>query len=255
MATDPLFLLVGWLTVLTVSVGKGAFGGGLAMLGIPLLSLVTDPISAAIMMSPLVAFMDVFAIGAFGPSTWSKQDLLWLLPGMLVGIALGTAVVGFVDARIVSLIIAAITLAFTGHYFLRGRLAEPGRMPVSPAVALAAGTASGFTTFVAHAGGPPVAMYLLARGVPKTVFAGTNVAFFIFANFLKLPSYVALGWSRPWIFVAAAALSPTVPLGIWLGKRLHDRLPQRTLFFWCYVVLAAAALKLLVDALRALLAW
>ena len=70
-------------------------------------------------------------------------------------------------------------------------------MPVRPALAVVAGTASGFTTFVAHAGGPPVAMYLLARGVPKTVFAGTNVAFFILANVLKLPSYVALGWNRP----------------------------------------------------------
>jgi hypothetical protein len=253
MATDPLFLLVGWLTVLTVSVGKGAFGGGLAMLGVPLLSLAVDPIAAAIMMSPLVAFMDIFAIGAFGPSTWSKKDLLWLLPGLGLGVTIGTAVVGFVDPRIVTLIIAVVTLGFTGHYFLRGRLAEPGRMPISPALAVVAGAASGFTTFVAHAGGPPVAMYLLARGVPKAIFAGTNVAFFIFANFLKLPSYVALGWGRPWIFVAAAMLSPTVPLGIWVGKRLHDRLPQRRLFFWCYVVLAGAALNLLVDALRALL--
>jgi uncharacterized membrane protein YfcA len=253
MATDPFFLLVGWLTVLTVSVGKGAFGGGLAMLGIPLLSLAVDPIAAAIMMAPLVAFMDVFAVGAFGPSTWSRKDLLWLLPGLLAGIAIGTAVVGFVDPRIVALVIAAVTLGFTAHYFLRGRLAAPGRLPVSPALALAAGTASGFTTFVAHAGGPPVAMYLLARGLPKTVFAGTNVAFFVFGNVLKLPSYVALGWGRPGVFWAAAALAPAVPLGVWLGKRLHDRLPQNTLFFWCYVVLGTAALKLLFDAVRALL--
>jgi uncharacterized membrane protein YfcA len=205
-------------------------------------------------MSPLVAFMDIFAINAFGPSTWSKRDLAWLLPGMLAGIAIGTAVVGFVDGRIVTLVIAVITLGFTGHYFFRGRLSEPGSMAVSPPLAVVAGTASGFTTFVAHAGGPPVAMYLLARGVPKTVFAGTNVAFFIFANFLKLPSYIALGWNRPWIFAAAAALAPMVPVGIWVGKRLHDWLPQRRLFFWCYIILAGAALKLLHDALRALLA-
>ena len=253
MASDPFFLLVGWLTVLAVAVGKGAFGGGLAMLGVPLLSLAVDPIAAAIMMAPLVAFMDVFAVGAFGPSTWSKKDLAWLLPGLLAGIAIGTAVVGFVDPRIVALVIAIVTLGFTAHYFLRGRSAEPGRMPVSPPLALAAGAASGFTTFVAHAGGPPVALYLLARGVPKTVFAGTNVAFFVFGNVLKLPSYVALGWSRPGVFWAAAALAPAVPIGVWLGKRLHDRLPQAKLFFWCYVVLGLAALKLLFDALRALL--
>jgi uncharacterized membrane protein YfcA len=254
MAIDPWFLCVGLITVFAVSIGKGAFGGGLAMLGVPLLSFAIEPIPASIMMSMLVAFMDIFAIGAFGPSTWSKPDLAWLLPGLAVGIGIGTAIVAFVDSRIVALLIAIITLSFTAHYFLRGRLAAPGARPVSRALAVIAGAASGFTTFVAHAGGPPVAMYLLSRGVPKTMFAGTNVAFFIFANMLKLPSYVTLGWGRWWIFWGAAALAPAVPLGIWVGKRLHDRLPQRTLFFWCYIVLAGAAAKLLFDALRSLLA-
>lgn len=254
MASDPWFLFVGLITIFTVSVGKGAFGGGLAMLGVPLLSFAVEPIPASIMMSMLVAFMDIFAIGAFGPSTWSKQDLAWLLPGLAVGIGIGTAIVAFVDARIVTLLIAVITLSFTAHYFLRGRLAPAGTMAVSPLVGIVAGTASGFTTFVAHAGGPPVAMYLLARGVPKTMFAGTNVAFFLFANLFKLPSYVTLGWGRWWIFFGAAMLAPAVPLGIWAGKRLHDRLPQQTLFFWCYIILGAAAGKLMFDALRSLFA-
>ena len=42
-------------------------------------------------------------------------------------------------------------------------------------------------------------------------------------------------------------------IGVWLGKRLHDRLPQQRLFFWCYLLLAVAAVKLLVDAMKALL--
>ena len=167
MPIDAPFLLVGTLTILAVSVGKGAFGGGLAMLGVPLLSLVIDPIDAAILLAPLVAFMDLFALNAFGRSTWSKPDLAWLLPGLGVGVALGTAVVALVDPRWVTLLIAAVTLSFGAHYFLRGRLALPGMRPVAPALALLAGTASGFTTFVAHAGGPPLTMYLLRRGLDK----------------------------------------------------------------------------------------
>jgi hypothetical protein len=34
---------------------------------------------------------------------------------------------------------------------------------------LIAGTASGVTTMIAHAGGPPLALYLLRRGLPKEV--------------------------------------------------------------------------------------
>jgi len=38
------------------------------------------------------------------------------------------------------------------------------------------------------------------------------------------------------------------------GKYLHDRLDRRRLCFWCYLLLTAAALKLLYDAVRALAA-
>lgn len=253
MTLDLPFLLVGWATILVVSVGKGAFGGGLAILGVPLLSLVVDPITATILVAPLVAFMDLFALAAFRVATWSLADLAWLMPGLVVGIAIGNAVLVLVDPRIVALVIALVTLAFTCDYFLRGRRAEPRGRPVSPGLALVAGTASGFTTFIAHAGGPPVAMYLLARGLPKTVLAGTTVALFALGNLAKLPTYGALGWNRPGVVAGVLALAPTVPVGVWLGKRLHDALPQRQLYAWCYAVLALAATKLLADAVAGLL--
>jgi len=253
MPSDPLFYLVGWATTLLMGIGKGAFGGGLAILGIPLLALVVDPLQAAIMVALLVAAMDLVAIGSFGASTWSKRDLAWLIPGLITGIAIGYAVFLIVDARIVTLTIGLITLAFTGHWFLRGRVAPPGQLPVSPPLALLAGTASGFTTFVAHAGGPPVAMYLLARGLSKTAFVGTTIAFFMLGNLLKLPPYLALGLKQPQALWAALALLPAAPIGVWIGRWLHERLDQKRLFFACYLLLAVAALKLTADAALALL--
>lgn len=253
MPSDPLFYLVGWATTLLIAIGKGAFGGGLAILGIPLLALVTDPLSAAIIVAMLVAAMDLFALQSFGRATWSKPDLIWLLPGLLAGIGIGYLVFRLVDARIVTLIIGLTTLGFTAHWFAKGRLAAPGASPVRRGLALIAGTASGFTTFVAHAGGPPVAMYLLARGLSKTLLVGTTVAFFTLGNWLKLPPYLALGIDRPEALWAALALAPAAPVGVWLGRIVHERLEQRTLFFWCYVLLGIAALKLVGDATLALL--
>jgi uncharacterized protein len=254
MTLDPHVLLLGLATTFVIAVGKGAFGGGLAMLGIPLLSLGIEPVDAAIIVAPLVAFMDVFALGAFGPATWSKQDLVWLLPGLAAGIGVGAAVFALVDARLVALLIGAITLLFCAEYFLRGRRAEPKNLPVSRPLALLAGAASGFTTFIAHAGGPPTAMYLLRRGVSKTVYAGTTVALFAIANFLKLPPYLALGWSKSGVLLAALCFAPAVPFGVYVGKVLHDRMPARRLFFWCYLLMAAAAGKLFIEAIRSLAA-
>lgn len=253
MPSEPLFYLIGWATTLLVAIGKGAFGGGLAILGVPLLALVADPLQAAIMVALLVAAMDLFAIGSFGVSSWSKPDLAWLIPGLVAGIAIGYAVFLIVVARIVTLIIGVVTLAFTAHWFARGRLSPAGRMPLSPPLALLAGTAAGFTTFVAHAGGPPVAVYLLARGLPKAAFVGTTIAFFMLGNLVKLPPYLALGLKQPEAIWAALALLPAAPLGVWLGRWLHDRLDQKRLFFACYLLLAGAALKLTVDAALALL--
>lgn len=253
MPTEPLFYLVGWATTLLVGIGKGAFGGGLAILGVPLLALVVDPLQAAIMVALLVFAMDIVAIGSFGASTWSKPDLAWLIPGLVAGIGIGYAVFVLVDPRIVTLIIGLVTLAFTAHWFARGRLAPAGRLPVSRPLALLAGTASGFTTFVAHAGGPPVAIYLLARGLSKTAFVGTTIAFFMLGNLMKLPPYLALGLKQPQVLWAALALLPAAPLGVLIGRWLHHRLDQKRLFFACYLLLGAAALKLTADAALALL--
>ena len=93
-------------------------------------------------------------------------------------------------------------------------------------------------------------LYFLA----KSAFAGTTVAIFTLGNLLKLPPYLQLGLKAPHTLWAALALAPVVPLGVWIGKALHDRIAQKTLFFWCYCLLAVAALKLVFDAARALAA-
>jgi hypothetical protein len=241
MHLDPWFLLVGWATVLVISLGKGAFGGGLAMLGVPLMSLVMSPVEAAILIAPLVALMDVFAVGAFGPSTWSKPDL-----GLAAarprhrhrdrsrGRGAGRSGAGRAHHR-------------PDHAGLHRAL-----LPERPDGG--AGDAPGFARARRHRrrclglhdlrgafGRTAVALYLLRRGLDKSLFAGTNVAFFTVGNVLKLPPYLALGWDKPQVWLGALALTPAVPLGVWLGKRLHDRLEQKTLFFWCYAVLGLAA--------------
>jgi len=236
-----------------VALGKGAFGGGLAILGIPLLALVVDPVMAAIMVAPIVSVSDMFALGAFPPRTWSWPDMIWLAPGMLVGLALGWLFFVEVNPRIVALGIAIVIVWFAARYLLQVRKKPVSEAPVSPAKALAAGAAAGFTTFISHAGGPPVAVYLLPRGLPKTIYAGTTVALFTMCNAIKLLPYLTIGLHRPEALWAAAALSPALPLGVWVGKLMHDRLDEKRLYFWCYILVGIAGLKMLFDSVRALM--
>jgi uncharacterized membrane protein YfcA len=247
MPTDPFFYLIGLPAIFLVSLGRGAFGGGLAILGVPLLALAVDPVSAAFMMAPIVSASDPFTVWVFPPRTWSMSDLRWLGPGMVAGLCLGAVFVAEVDPRIVAFGISIVILSFTARYFLRGHGAPARHTPVNPVLAFVCAGLSGFTTFISHAGNPPIAYYLLPRGLPKTVFAGTMIALFLVANTVKLAFYLWLNGSDLRLLLMAAALMPAVPLGVWAGKRLHDHLDQKRLYFWCYLLVGAAGLRLFVD--------
>lgn len=252
--TDPFFYVVGLTTVFIIAVGKGAFGGGLATLGVPLLSLVMPPIEAAIIVAPIAVLTDVFAFGNYRLSNASKPDLLWFIPAMLVGVALGYFFFVLIDPRLVNVGIGAIAFIFAVDWFVRARTKpEHTEHSLSPALASVSGGIFGFTSFVAHGGGPVLAAYLLYRGLNKTLFVGTSIVIYALVNILKLFPYLLLGAAKPAVLVHAALLAPVVPLGVWLGAHFHNRLDQKRLFFWCYAILLFASAKLLFDAVRSLM--
>jgi uncharacterized membrane protein YfcA len=241
-ATTILIVFAG---VFLICFMKGAFGGGFSIIGIPLLSIVMDPVTAGGLLAPLFIAMDLFALRYWKPSTWSKPDLALLVPGLLFGIGLGYLLFRVVDHRAVTIIMAVITLTFVGLWFAGG--SEVTVRPRSSPKAVAAGLASGVTTMVAHSGGPPLAMYLLPRGLSKEVYAGTTSLFFTVGNAVKAVPWLLL--VRPtgniWILMAICLLA--VPVGVWSGWRLHGALDQRQVFRICYGLLIVTALKLLWD--------
>ena len=250
---DFLFYLIGLPAVFVIGLGKGAFGGGLAIIGVPLLALVTDPVDAAIIVAIVSSTTDVFAVKAFPMRTWSWPDIVWVAPGMVVGIGLGALFFVLVDPRILALGIALVTVSFAARYFLRRRSKPAAHAPVSPGKALLFGTIGGFTTFISHAAAPPLSVYLLPRGPPKSVYAGTMVALLTFSNTFKIVPYLWFSVQRPEALWQALPLLPAIPLGVWIGKLMHDRLDADRLYFWCYLLVAAAGLKLLIDSALKLL--
>jgi len=91
---------------------KGAFGGGFAIVGIPLLSLVMDPVTAGGLLAPLFVATGLYALRYWKPSTWSKPDLKLLLPGLVAGIGLGYVLFRVLDHRAVAIAMAVVSLIF-----------------------------------------------------------------------------------------------------------------------------------------------
>jgi uncharacterized membrane protein YfcA len=231
--------------VFLIAFMRGAFGGGFAIVGIPLMSLVTDAVTAGALLAPLFVAMDVVAIRYWKPSTWSKPDLAVLVPSLVVGIGLGYLTLSVLDGRAVAVVVALVTLAFAGLWFRGG-----GRVTMRPrsvSKGIAAGLGSGVTSMMAHSGGPPLAMYLLPLGMTKELYAGTTSIYFTVANCTKAVPWLLLAKlnSAAWTLMAISLVA--VPTGVWVGWRLHQRLDQHRLYQACYGLLIVTALKLLWD--------
>ncbi|PLW83415.1 hypothetical protein CWI75_07105 [Kineobactrum sediminis] len=201
-------------------IAKGGFGGAIAMMSVPLMSLVMSPTQAAAILLPILVVMDGFAIKTYW-GVFDRRALVLLLPGALVGIALGYLTAGAVNESYMRILIGAMALLF-GLQRLLGSSAGAGtEHRLLPAGFF--GTLAGFTSFSIHAGGPPFTLYLLPKGLPPLLFAGTAVVFFAVVNVVKLVPYYALGQFNTTNLLYSLVLVPLAPVGVKLGHYLVKR--------------------------------
>ncbi len=249
MITDPWFYAAAIPAVLLMGMSKGGFGGGLGTLAVPLIALVISPVQAAGILLPILCLMDLFSLWAYR-CRWIREEVRVLVPASLVGIGVGTILFGYLSASIIRLLVGVVAVVFTAHYLWSWRSGKQERLPDYPRrVGVAAGAIAGFTSFIAHAGGPPVSMYLLRRPLDRTDFVATTVLFFTVVNYTKLLPYAWLGQLSGGNLLTSLALAPLAPIGVLTGVYLHRRVSDRFFFGIVYVLLAAVGIKLVWDGL------
>ncbi len=242
------FYPVAFVAILLTGIAKGGFGGGSGGLAVPLMSMFIAPPEAAGIMLPILCAMDLFGVHAYRRS-WSRAHLRALLPGALLGIGAGALAFGALPVNAIRLLLGLIAITFTlNNWFtltarITARMSKPGR--VAGAVW---GAVAGFTSTLAHAGGPPFAIYMLPQRVDKTLFVGTSVVFFLIVNYVKLVPYAFLGQLNAPNLTTALIFAPLAPLGIWLGVWLHNRVSEPAFYNVSYTVLLLTGIKLVWDA-------
>lgn len=249
MITDPWFYLAAVPAVLIAGVSKGGFGAGLGMLAVPMMALILPPVQVAAIMLPILCLMDLVGVWAYWRK-WEPSVLARLSLAAVVGIALGALFFHVMEAWMIRLLIGLIALGFTANY-LRNRLSRKAAGARKPGHVSGWfwGAVSGFTSFTAHAGGPPVNIYLLPLGLPKTQYQATTVGFFLLVNYVKLVPYTALGLFTSQNLATSAALFPVAVAGILSGIWLHNRVPGKLFYTACYLFLAFTGVKLVYDGL------
>ena len=249
MITDPWFYLVAVPAVLLFGIAKGGFGGAFGLLAVPLMALVVSPLQAAAVLLPILCVMDLIGLWAYR-GRWLWPELRILAPASLIGIAAGTLVFGYMSAAIVKLCIGLVAVAFAAHYYLgsnRESASDPAYFPRS--VGIIAGAVGGFTSFIAHAGGPPISIYLLRRPLDRFDFVATAVLLFAVINYVKLIPYAWLGQLSTENLTTSFLLAPLAPIGVYAGVWLTRVVSNAFFFRFMYAALLVVGGKLLWDGL------
>ncbi|MGH1465465.1 MAG: sulfite exporter TauE/SafE family protein [Cognatishimia sp.] len=214
-------------------------------MSVPLMSLFVAPQFAAAVLMPILLAMDILVVWRHR-QTWDRRIVLGLLPAALVGLALGSAIFQFMDIDLLRLVIGLLAAFFVLQFLISKRAPRKSHPPYAPLV-WGLGMISGFASFVAHAGGPPVKGYLLQQNLEKTWFVGTNTVFFFSLNFIKTIAYGATGALSTSSLLTSATLAPVLFLGVLMGARLHAFIKQDLFVKIVYGFLALTAVKLLAE--------
>ena len=247
MITDPWFYAIAIPAVLLMGLSKSGFGAGLGSLATPLLALAVPVPQAAAIMLPLLLVMDAVGVKALFLQR-DRQLIRLLLPAGLLGTVLGTLSFGVLSSKTVAGIVGALTLLF-----LAQRLLFPPRADAKPPprwLGFGLGIASGFTSFVAHAGSPPVSAYVLPLRLAPITFTATMATFFAAVNLSKWIPYAWLGLIDGRNLVTSLVLVPLAPVGVWIGVRMVPHIPQKLFYQLVYGGMLLTGTKLLWDGLR-----
>jgi len=242
--TDPWFYAVAVPAVLLMGVSKSGFGSGFGSLVVPMMALVVTVPQAAAIMMPLLFVMDVLGMAAFRKDL-NRRLLRFMVPFALMGTVLGAVLFRVVDARVVAGVVGVLTLLF-----LAQRLLWPPRADAPPPpkwLGAILTVTSGFTSFVAHAGGPPINAYVIPLRLKPIEFTATMAFLFFVVNMSKWLPYAWLGLLDWRNLATSVVLLPLAPLGVWLGVRMARRINPRWFYRIIYIGMFLTGVKLVWD--------
>jgi hypothetical protein len=252
-------LSVAILAALFIGLSKAGFGGGLGMLTTPLCVLAFGPKDAIGILLPLLCTGDLFSIYHYW-GKWERKNLVYLLPGVVVGVVIGVQLIGRFSARELNLAIGLLAVAFVTFQLVKDAVFRAeGAFEPSHAFGIPCGIASGITSTFAHGAGPVVSMFLIPQRLPKVTYVGTTVLVFTWINWIKLPFYcldrnwVDWGWV-PSVGIIngdtlrlSALLLPVVPIGVWLGVWLNRKFSEEGFFKVIYALVFLAGVQLIFN--------
>ena len=241
------FFVLAAISVLIVSMSKSGFGAGLGVLSPPLMASQSSLTEALAILLPLLIAIDMFGLRRFWLNADKRILKLILLPAA-IGMLMGYLFFSVITPQLLSFSIGIFTLLFLIQSLMLSRLKLKEAKP-SLWLGRLMGGLSGFTSFVAHIGGPPITIYMLRERVSPMVYTSTLGIFFTTMNFGKLVPYAQLNLLNLNQLATSILLLPCVPVGVYLGFYLAKKISAKWYFIIVQIFLLVASIKLIADGL------
>jgi len=234
------------VAALLVGVAKTGIAG-IGMLFVVIFAQILPAKQATGLVLPLLCFGDLVAVASYRQhANWRH---LWrLFPWAALGVVVGFFVLGRIGDRDMRQLIGGIVVTLVALHLVRRWRARAGTESEPEHGAWFAptiGVLAGFTTLVANAAGPLMAVYLLAMRLPKMEYVGTAAVFFLLLNLFKVPFMVSLGLITQPSFALNLWLAPAVLVGALAGRKILPKINQKLFENLALFFSAAAGLRLL----------
>jgi uncharacterized membrane protein YfcA len=242
MTLEPWQWVMVGMSAMFIGVSKTAIGG-LGMVSVAVFANLIPAREASGFVLPLLICGDLVAVKSYRQhANW--KHLVRLFPWTAGGVVLGWLALERIDDQQASWLIGLIVLAMVGlHLWRRRNGGEEAALGFAFAAVI--GVLAGFTTLIANAAGPLMAIYLLASRLPKMEYMGTAAVFFFMINLFKVPFMVNLGLINLHSFTGNLVLVPLVFLGALIGRKLLPKIDQKLFENLALWLSAVAGIKLL----------
>jgi uncharacterized membrane protein YfcA len=239
---SPLVLLLAAGAFFAGGAIKGALGIGLPLIAVPLLTSALDlPLAVALMIVPVTSsnFLQALQGGHFRAAV--RRFWLVLVPLVLFTLV-SAQFLADIDLRTGALVLGSIVMVFSIIQALPLRLSlapERARL-LNPVMGSLAGLLGG----VSNLFGLPLIMYLVALRLPKDEFVATVALFFLTGSVTLYLVLFLNGLLTLDIVAFSAAGAVPMIIGLLIGGRLRDRIPQKTFERLLLVVLFLIGINL-----------
>ncbi len=234
-------LAVTAIAAFLIGFSKAGVGGTLSPFVTVLVALSLPADDAIGLLLPMLIVADWFTITAHWRQ-WVTPIVLRLLAASVVGIAIGSTIIGSISEPALRNLIAVAMLVFAAYY-----LATKTQVAANLSLRRAwpAGFVGGLTSALAHLGGPPVLAYLLTTDLSPRKFVATSAALFATTNLLKVPAYLLAGLLDAELIASTWLAWLAIPFGVVTGRALVGRLDREMFDRITTTLLIAGAIVLL----------